>query len=133
MLLEGNRAFDGVGIAPDVRIISTGSAVPPARPGCAPIGGEVATIDDHGDDATLAIAVDILTRSADASRTSLLEAAKSIAQIVKQRTSEAMGELGDKVRETGGRAQETSAGAGKERPEPQAKIPPSGSQPIRSH
>jgi hypothetical protein len=53
---------------------------------------------------------------------------RELLEPVKQRASEAMGELGDKVRETAGQAQETIAGAKKELP-----IQQSGLQPIRSH
>jgi hypothetical protein len=58
---------------------------------------------------------------------------RELLEPVKQRASEAMGELGEKVRETADQAQETIAGAKKELSESQAKVPPSGLQPIRSH
>jgi uncharacterized membrane protein YebE (DUF533 family) len=56
---------------------------------------------------------------------------RELLEPVKQRASEAMGQLGDKVRETAGQAQETIAGAKKE-PERQASSPRSGPQPIQS-
>ena len=58
---------------------------------------------------------------------------RELLEPVKQRASEAMGELGDKVRESAGQAQEKIAGAKKELQESQAKVQPSGLQPIRSH
>jgi len=77
-LLPGDRGFDGTGIAPDVRVVSGASQARAA--GCEAIGDGVGSIRIGDPDAPILVAVDVLTRAASASRSNLLEVARTLVE-----------------------------------------------------
>ena len=81
-LLPGDRGFDGIGLAPDLRVVSGPSQ--PRAAGCAPLGDGVGAIRTGDPDAPVLLAVDILTRAASASRSNLLEVARALVEARRQ-------------------------------------------------
>jgi hypothetical protein len=80
-LLPGEHVFQGVGLAPDLRVTTASERSTALAPGCAPVGETLATVhyEPREPDPTLALAARIIKLAPTAARADLLAGARAVA------------------------------------------------------